>query len=43
MFSVEDVKGLIIEAITAFKLQLDPERDELAGANADMIRTRSRL
>ena len=38
MVSVDEVKGLITEAITAFKLQLDGESDKIAGAKANMIR-----
>ena len=32
MVSVEDVKGLVTEAIRAFKIQLDSERDKIASA-----------
>ena len=37
MVSVQNVKDLVTEAITAFKLQLDTERDTIASSNADMI------
>ena len=38
MVSVQNVKDLVTEAITAFKLQLDTERDTIASSNADIIR-----
>ena len=38
MVSVHNFKDLVTEAITAFKIQLDSERDKIASSNADMIR-----